>query len=340
MKLRLVHFSILFVATMLSGCALTQAKVVEGPPLIWPSAPDAPRIQFVRAFSRADDLGINKGFFQRLAELLFGAEESRLVRPMAVLAVGEMIYVADPGANGVHRFDPKGQSYKLIRAAGKAFVSPVGIARGAAGEVFVSDSALGEVFVIRPGADEATPLKLDGPLGQPTGLAYDATSGRLFVVDTAAHKINIFSAEGALVSTIGNRGTGDGEFNFPTLIWRTPEGRLYVTDSLNFRIQSFDKQGNFVAKFGAAGDSAGDSPRQKGVATDQFGHVYIADGLLNAVQIFSSTGQFLMTLGGLGQDRGEFWLPTGVFIGDDDRIYIADSYNQRVQILRYIGGPT
>ncbi len=331
----------LMLGMALSGCVPPVQTVENQAPLVWPAPPDAPRIVFVKAFSRPDDLGISRGFLQRVADLLFGRDESHLIRPMAVVTVGEILYVADPGARGVHRFDRKGGSYDLIYAAGgRPLVSPVGLARGDAGEVYVSDSALATVFVIRPGAKEATPLALGAHLGQPTGIAFDPASGRLFVVDTSAHRVNVFSRDGALDSSFGGRGTADGEFNYPTLIWRTPEGRLYVTDSLNFRIQSFDASGRFLSKFGKLGDGSGDMPRQKGVATDHYGHIYIVDSLFHAIQVFDDSGRLLLSLGGLGHGRGEFWLPTGLFIGEDDRIYVADSYNQRVQVLRYIGGPT
>jgi DNA-binding beta-propeller fold protein YncE len=325
----------------LSGCASPVQTVESQTPLVWPAAPDAPRIAFVRTFSRPDDLGISRGFLQRVADVLFGSDESRLVRPMAVVAVGDILYVADPGAKGVHRFDQKRGSYELIHAAGGGpLISPVGLALGDAGDVYVSDSALATVFVIRPGANEASPLSLGTRIGQPTGIAFDAASGRLFVVDTSAHRVYVFKRDGTLESSFGRRGTAEGEFNYPTLIWRTREGRLYVTDSLNFRVQSFDEAGRFLAKFGGLGDGTGDLPRQKGVATDRYGHIYVVDSLFHAIQVFDDKGRFLLSLGGMGQERGEFWLPTGLFISADDKIYVADSYNQRVQVLRYIGGPT
>jgi DNA-binding beta-propeller fold protein YncE len=332
---------VLICTLALTACAPPAQTVETKAPLVWPVAPDQPRIAFVKAFSRPDDLGISRGFLKRVADLLFGRDEAHLVRPMAVVAVGDTIYVADPGAKGVHRFDQKGGSYELIHAAGgTALISPVGLALGDAGEVYVTDSALATVFLIRPGAKEATPLALGARLGQPTGIAFDATRGRLFVVDTSAHRVNVFKRDGTLESSFGGRGTEAGEFNYPTLIWRTREGRLYVTDSLNFRIQSFDESGRFLAKFGGLGDGTGDLPRQKGVATDHYGHIYVVDSLFNAIQIFDQGGRFLLSLGGIGHERGEFWLPTGLFIGADDRIYVADSFNQRVQVLRYIGGPT
>ena len=329
------------IALALGACAPAPLPEDEGALPVWPPGPDAPRIAFVRTFSRPEHLGIGKGFLQRLADVLFGASEARLVRPMAIAAVGEVLYVADPGAKGVHRFDQAGGRYELLHAEGdKPLASPVGLARGGNGDVYVTDSALARVFVIRPGAKFASPVALRAELKQPTGIAADPASGRLFVVDTAAHRVLAFNPDGALDSSFGRRGAGDGEFNYPTLVWRDPKSRrLYVTDSLNFRVQIFDEHGRFLGKFGRAGDGTGDSARQKGVATDRFGHVYIVDSLFHAFQIFDQSGRFLLSVGEPGSGRGEFSLPTGIFISENDTIYVADSYNRRVQVFRYVGGP-
>lgn len=326
----------------LGACAAPPATAPdEAATLVWPSAPAPPRIAFVRAISGPEDLGIGKGLWQRVAEWVFGRTQERLIRPMAVTAAGGVVHVADPGAKGVHRFDQQAGRYALVRAeGGAALPSPVGLARANDGSVYVADSLLAAVFVIRPGADVATRLVLEDAPKQPTGLAVDSLTHRLYVTDTARHQVQVYDPDGQLLSSFGRRGRGDGEFNFPTLIWRDGSGRILVTDSLNFRTQIFDAQGRFLGKFGRLGDSEGDSPRQKGVATDSHGHIYVVDSLLHALQVFDGTGQHLLTLGGMGRERGDFWLPVGVFVGNDDTIYVSDSYNQRVQVFRYVGGPT
>jgi len=325
---------------VLSACVQAPVRQEEQSALVWPAEPDVARVAYVRSFARAEDLGISGGFFERLASILLGRDELRLVRPMAVTVVGQNIFVADPGAMGVHRFDLEQHRYDLLRPADRALPSPVGLARGDDGEVYVTDSALGSVFVIAPGAKTASPLPLGAKLKQPTGITFDPDRHHLYVVDTAAHRVNVFDRKGALISGFGQRGSADGEFNFPTHLWRDRDGRLYVTDALNFRLQMFDGQGRFLGKFGRQGDGTGDIARQKGVATDGFGHIYIVDALFHALQVFDGEGRLLLSLGGRGHDRGEFWLPAGIFISDDNTIYVADSYNQRVQVLRYVGGPT
>jgi DNA-binding beta-propeller fold protein YncE len=309
-------------------------------PAFWPSGPDKARVQFVRSFSSAEDLGIAKGFFARLKDFVFGEAETYVVRPMAVVANAGAIYVADPGVKGVHRYDLAGGDYSLVTGPeGMPLPSPVGLARGGDGDIYVADSQLARVLVIHPGAKYAAPLHLDPQPRQPTGIAFDASSHRLYVTDTAAHQIDVFDGNGRRVAQIGHRGIGDGEFNFPTYLWLNPAGQLYVTDSLNHRIQVFDHQGRFVAKFGRQGECTGDAARPKGVATDRYGHVYVVDALFHAFQIFDAGGRLLLPIGQIGAEVGEFWLPTGIFIDAEDNIYITDSYNRRVQVMRYVGGP-
>lgn len=326
----------------IGACATPTASTPDAATtLVWPSAPAQPRIAFVRAFSRPEDMGIGKGFLQHLVEVVFGRVQERLIRPMAVTQGEGVIHVADPGAKGIHRFDQRAGRYTLIRAeGGSPLPSPVGLARTSDGSIYVTDSVLAAVFVIKPGTEVATRIAVTDGLKQPTGIAIDPTTRQLYVTDTARHQVNVYDQNGSWQSSFGRRGDGDGEFNFPTLIWRDAAGRILVTDSLNFRTQIFDAQGHFLRKFGRLGDSEGDSPRQKGVATDRHGHIYVVDSLLHALQIFDDSGQLLLTLGGLGQERGDFWLPVGVFVDSDDMIYVADSYNQRVQVFRYLESPT
>lgn len=334
-------WSCVLAVAIVSGCTSAGPIVADTAPLTWPEQMEEPaRVEFVRAFSRPEDLEIRKGLLQQIGEFLFGKVDARLVRPMAVVAAGELVFVADPGAKGVHRFDPKNGRYDLLVVEGdQPMQTPVGLAVGDGGEVYVADSTTARVLVIRPGARAAVPLALP-TLERPTGLAFDARAGRLFVTDTATHQVKVFARDGSLLSTIGLRGNDDGEFNFPTHLWHSGRGDLYVTDSLNHRVQVFDAEGRFLRKFGKTGDGVGDFMRHKGVATDSFGHVYLVDAVVGALQIYDAPGRLLLSIGGLGRNRGEFWLPSGIFIDANDRIYVADTYNGRVQIFRYIGGPT
>jgi hypothetical protein len=91
------------IGLLLTLCACTPAplKPSEQAPLVWPEELDAaPRVAFVRQISCPADIGIARTFLRRIGELIFGKPEQRLVRPMAVVVVNGVIYVADPGVQG------------------------------------------------------------------------------------------------------------------------------------------------------------------------------------------------------------------------------------------------
>lgn len=326
-----------FIAIFIVACASSDEKYSSISKPVWPAPPATARIAFEQSFSTPEEIGIEKGLWQWIGDFVFGEDDNRMIRPMAVVTTDNRhIFVADPGVRGVHRFDKKDDSYQLIkRADGLDLPSPVALATDGEGNVFVTDSQLAKLFIIRKGSRFAEPFELNTKLQQPTGITIEPESGDIYVVDTAQHQILVFDTTGKLINRIGKHGIGPGEFNFPTLIWQR-YGTLFVTDALNFRIQLFDLDGEYLSSFGKAGQSSGYLARPKGIASDEDGNIYVVDSLLNNVQLFDASGQYLMTFGEQGQRPGQFWLPTGIYISPQQKIYVADSHNHRVQVFRYI----
>ncbi len=334
---------LILLAALLAGCGPTTAPAPEqaavSEPLVWPAPPAFPRVRFLKTVARPADLGVTPSFWERIGRIILGPEEDWLIRPAGVAVSGPVIYVADPGAQALWVLDAQaGRFRKIQKARQRRLVSPVGVAIGH-DRTYLSDSFLATIFVFD------RDLKLFATIAdpgwrRPAGLAFDASRDRLYVADSAAHRVWIHSGDGRQIGAIGQRGTGPGEFNFPTHVAVDPQGGLYVTDSLGFRVQVFEADGRFAASFGRHGDSAGDFAMPKGAALDSKGHIYVVDAMFDTVQIFDRQGRYLLAFGERGIRRGQFWLPTGIFIDPDDRIYVADSYNQRIQIFQYLaGGP-
>ncbi len=307
-------------------------------PLVWPEPPERPRIRFLRAIASPADLGIRPSFWERLGELIAGRAEAWMIRPTGIAARGEVLYVADPGSQALWILDaPAGRFTKVRGPRGSELISPVSVALGREGRIYVADSYLRKVFVFDPQGNLMQSIE-GATFQRPAGVAYGESADRLYVADSAAHRIWVLSADGLFRGEIGARGPQPGGFNFPTHVAVDPAGNLYVTDSLGFRIQIFGRDERFLGSFGRHGDASGDFAAPKGVGVDSEGHVYVVDALFDAVQIFDRSGQYLLTFGARGVAPGRFWLPGGLFIDEKDRIYVADSYNQRVQIFQYIAG--
>lgn len=338
------RFGLLVSVAIAASCATSSDVTVPSEDaLVWPVAPEPPRIAFINEFSNLAELGVRPSIWGRIVSFTAGKKADAMVRPMAI-AVSldeDLIFVADPDANCVHRYElSRGRHDCLTVKDSDAPWSPVGLAVDDENRVFASDSQSGEIYAVDESGKWLEPIQLDLKLKRPTGLFWDSDRKWLYVVDTARQSLSVFTRDGALIRDFVDRGDDSGQLNYPTYVWVSADGEVLVTDSLNFRVQVFDQDGKFVRKFGVAGDMAGDFARPKGIATDGFGHIYVVDALFNALQVFDPDGMLLLSIGRRGHQSGEFWLPNGIFITKSNTIFVADSYNKRVQVFRYVGTDT
>lgn len=316
--------------------ALAKEKASAASSLVWPPAPAPARISFVQSIRQPADLGLKASGWSRFSSWLLGTEKGRdeLVKPFGIaLDDNDNLCFTDTGANVVGFHDAAKKKWLRWDRVGKIrFASPVAVAKR--GDVlFVADAALASVIAFDTGGKLRFELK-DG-LERPVGLTI--AGDKLFVVDSPANRIVVFDLRGNRLTQFGQRGAGEGEFNFPTHIATDSRGGLLVTDSLNGRVQLFDANGRYEGRLGSTGDSPGHFGRAKGVAEDSFQHVYVLDAMFDTLQVFDRSGRILLSLGEAGADPGQFWLPNGIAISRDNRIFIADSYNRRIQVLKYVG---
>jgi DNA-binding beta-propeller fold protein YncE len=305
--------------------------------LQWPYAPNQAKVTYVESLT---GFAPNKTSGSVLRSIVLGDEaedRNAFVLPMAVATGNDgRIAVADMGRRCVHLYVPAQQRYVRLSGSGQERItSPVGVIFDDDLRLYVSDSA-GRVFAFGDDGAPVFTLQKAGAerLQRPTGIAYSPRTKMLYVVDTLANKVDAFRRTGEFAFSFGQRGDGEGRFNFPTYVFRAASGDLYVTDALNFRIAIFDEEGKPRGYFGHHGDGSGDLALPKGLAVDKDGIVYVVDGLFDNVQLFNRQGRFLLTLGQRGTDFGEFWLPSGAFISENDELYVCDTYNRRVQVFR------
>ncbi len=301
------------------------------------------KLTFERSLTSDRDVRPKPGFFTRVFDFVAGAPDPHfLVRPYSVVEDSRgRIILSDPGAQGVHVFDPKQQKYKFIERKDKnkdAMLAPQCVAVDDKDNIYVSDSESGKIFVFNAdGKYQRAIGSLKGGEGffkRPTGIAIDSKEQRIYVTDTLRNKIFVLDMNGEVIKTIGQNGEKEGEFNYPTEL-RMDGDDLLVVDAMNFRVQAVDRSGQFQYAVGKIGDNEGAMFRPKGIGVDSEGHLYVVEGSQDMVQVFDRQGRLLYYFGQDGTGFGDFRLPTGLFIDRDDRVFVVDSYNHRVQIFQY-----
>jgi DNA-binding beta-propeller fold protein YncE len=305
----------------------------------WPPPPQEAKVSLISIVTKPNDFWGGEGRLSRILGRVVGKSAGHdLWRPYGVSAgPSGVVVVTDGGGGKIYLIDTNREKSREIDKAGETKLGePVSVAIGADGDFYVADSALGLVLHFDRDGNYIRSIGQD-QLARPTGLALDRGRSRLVVTDTSSHMVWVLDLDGKPLLSIGGRGVGDGEFNYPTHVSVSPGGDILVADALNHRIQVFSSEGELKAAFGEAGDGLGAFNRPKGVAVDSKGHIYVVDALMSAVQVFDESGRLLLVIGEPGDGDGQFSLPTGIFIDERDTIYVADTHNGRLQIFRFVG---
>jgi DNA-binding beta-propeller fold protein YncE len=330
---------LLTVLVALSGCSghhsSTSADWSESP-RIWPDPPDPPRIAYQRSLSTPAEFGLKVSALSRFGQWITGSgkREDRLRKPFGLaLDENENVCLTDTGANTVCFFDRAAHKWRAWNKVGSVrFLSPFSVAKRF-GTFFVADSTLGRIIVFRE--DGKLTLQITNRLQRPC--AVTILNDKLFVADSQRHAVVKFDLAGNFLKEFGTRGSGNGQFNFPTHLTGDNLGLLYVTDSMNSRVQKFTADGEYKGEVGRLGDAPGHFGRPKGIALDSAGRLYALDAMFDNFQVFDQQGRLLLAIGETGSQPGQFWLANGIAITHDGQIYIADSYNRRLQVFKYVG---
>ncbi len=103
------------------------------------------------------------------------------------------------------------------------------------------------------------------------------SDGRLYVCDTANHRIQCFEPDGTLVQVISEAGLEPGQLKFPYDIDVAPDDSLIVCEYGNNRISRFSTSGELIGCFGGPGRGPGEFNAPRGACVSEDGFVYVAD---------------------------------------------------------------
>ena len=253
-----------------------------------------------------------------------GAIEQGMRTPTR-LAVGAdgSLYVADPANQGVLKFSSSGKLKQKIAVRG----IPQGVVVTADGRLLVSlkesvamyDAAGTEIRKLGSG---------DGQFVLAADIALDDT-GQIYVTDSKGAAVQVFKSDGSYVTRFGVKGSGDGQFRFPTSIaFEKVSRQIAVVDSLNGRVQFYDLSGAYVRTIGALGTGPLKFMHPQGLAFEYGAadsvRMYVSDAMVKKVQAIDPTGAG-MFLSYINDTRDGHSLPSELaFDQAAHRLYVID----------------
>ena len=132
------------------------------------------------------------------------------------------------------------------------------------------------------------------------------SEGNILVADCSNCRLQKFTAEGQFHATVGSKGSGPLQFNYPMDVAINPSNdKVYVVENRNHRVQVLNSDLTFSSTFGRAlaGSGKGQFIDPWGIACDKTGKVYVADSGNHRIQVFTAKGRFLKLFGRRGQGR-------------------------------------
>jgi tripartite motif-containing protein 71 len=237
-----------------------------------------------------------------------------------------------PGTTPPTGGNPEPPTDPLVKR--NSLYSPVRIAEGADGKLYVSDTNVNSVFVIQ---NLLVTNELQG-LARPLGVAVDA-QGNIYVGNDDRDNVELYDATGKLL-----RRFGDGRIGMPNDLALDRVGNLYVADSTANQVKVYAPDGSLLRSIGGSrlqfpaalciaefdGNSGGEE-------------IYVADQGHGMVQVFALDGTYLRSFGAklpFGDPAwpGKFVQLQSLAVDAQGRVHALDSVQLQVQILDALSG--
>ncbi len=210
---------------------------------------------------------------------------------------------------------------------------PWGITFNQRGEVVVAEWNGDCVSIFRSSGEKLRSFGAgQGQSIKPCGVAVDG-EGNILLVDSNNHRIQKFTAEGQVLTSVGTEGNRRLQFNSPCAItFNATNDKVYVADTHNHRVQVLNSDLTFSRFFGKEGNGKGKFNLPQDITSERTGEVYVADRNNHRIQVFTAEGKFSRMFGRYGEGRGELCLPISIALDTSDRVYVGD-FNDRISIF-------
>ena len=168
--------------------------------------------------------------------------------------------------------------------------------------------------------------------------------GHIVVADRYNHRLQVLTAEGAFIATVGTKGSHPLQFDCPCNVAVDHNGKVFVTDFGNHRVQVLNADLTYSHCFGAKGAQPGKFNCPRGITINGNSMVYVADYGNSRVQKFTPEGKLLAVIDSKREGGG--WLngPRGMCVDNNGILYVTEHgsntvsmFTSKGRFLGYIG---
>jgi sugar lactone lactonase YvrE len=286
-----------------------------------------------------------------------GSAPGQVRRPQGLALAGaeagapEALYVADNGNDRVQELIPDGRfvaEASVFDAKPGSFQNPYDVAVHG-GFVYVVDDNHGRIVRFDRGLRYLSSFSGAGAYRLTNFLRAAAAgpSGAVYVADSSADRIEMFSLDGAAQRAWGSSGIAPGQFVAPVDVAAGPAGRVLVAEGFREIVPLFPAGTPYSYRAQVAYDSPWSSGggvtlgarffSPTGLAFAPDGTVWVSDRNNDVLRHLSGSGHFLAAVGGPAASRGGaptmLSEPHGVSVATSGDVYVADTGASRVLTL-------
>ena len=161
--------------------------------------------------------------------------------------------------------------------------------------------------------------------------------GELVITDSL-NRIQLISAQGRWLRTVGVTGGGQLQFRDPVGITVGTNQRFYICERENHRIQVLNQDFSFHKIIGKRGNGRVEFNSPSDIVADGRGFLYIADCWNHRIQVLNEDGIFIREFGYKGNNPGELNWPSHICIDADEALVIVTEVrNHRISMFQTNG---
>ena len=270
-----------------------------------------------------------------------GAQPGQFFQPVDVERDSDgNLYIIDSKTKRLQKFDKDGNVLASVdvRTDPGEQSEPWGLAIGPNGQVVVADTFGWKIRLfdknLKPGITFGRPpdtTKAPGPFdlfGPRDAIVDDA--GNIWVTDTGNDRIQVFTATGEFLRTIGGAGSGPDQFDEPVGMSRADDGTVFVADMFNRRVVMLNADGSYRSHFsvdGWGGQEVVDKPYLRALAN---GAIAVSLPALNQVRVYSRDGGLVSSVTAPEEPLNR---PYGIVQTADGKLWIAEGGSARLRLF-------